>query len=131
MSDPAMLNSRLPSKQSMTANGPHTLDQRESDSTTNDPMDIDPRMDRDLTKKYQDYALSKVDLIFPNDMQPKQKPNMYQQEVAGAEPTVNPLLANLNSVKNTYTTPLPKVAYERQIDVNSKYVRQGHYMYGA
>jgi len=77
------------------------------------------------TARYRKYAMSKVPKIF--------NPDQYQKDVGGQIPTESPLLAALHSVtqKTSYLTPLPAMAYERQIDVDSKYVREGQYNYGA
>lgn len=111
--------------------GDHGLNDREKNEPETpgvQDMDIDEQdHQEELTNHFQNYAKQKTDMIFPNEG----GPNKYQQEVAGKKPSINPLLANLLLPKNTYLTPLPSLAYERQIDVNAKYVRQGHINYGA
>ena len=106
--------------------GDHEMNNREKDNPEMDEMEID-EVDHqaDLTKNFTDYTKQKVNLIFP------QGGNTYQKEVAGAKPKINPLVANLTLPRNTYLTPLPTLAFERQIDVNSKYVREGQNNYGA
>jgi len=110
--------------------GAHGLNDREKNEPETpgvQDMDIDEQdHQEELTNHFQNYAKQKTDMIFPNN-----QPNVYQQEVDGKKPSINPLLANLLLPKNTYLTPLPSLAYERQMDVNAKYVRQGQYNYGA
>jgi hypothetical protein len=74
------------------------------------------------TKQFQDYYLNKSKNIFPND---------YQKDLNGRLPTQNPIKTYLNRGSTTYLSGLPKLAYERQIDVDRKYVREGQYVYGA
>jgi hypothetical protein len=109
--------------------GPHGLNDREKDTPEVpglEDMEIDEEDHQpELTTQFHNYSKQKTNMIFDNG------PNVFQQEVAGKKPTMNPLLANLTLPKNTYLTPLPSLAYERQMDVNAKYVRQGQNNYGA
>lgn len=79
----------------------------------------------DKTKLFQKYYQRKSKKIF--------EPNEYQREIAGDIPTQSPLLAALHASaqRSSYLTPLPAMAYRRQIDVDSKYIREGRYIYGA
>jgi len=78
----------------------------------------------DKTKLFQQYYQGKVNKIF--------QPDLYEEYVGGKRPTGSPLLAALHDAhKSSYLTPLPASAYERQIDVDSKYIREGRYKYGA
>jgi len=74
------------------------------------------------TKQFQDYYLNKSKNIFPD---------AYQQDLNGRLPAQNPIKTYLNRGSTSYLSGLPKLAYERQIDVDRKYVREGHYVYGA
>lgn len=82
----------------------------------------------DKTKTFQKYYQRKSKKIFQAN-----EPNEYQQEIAGQVPTQSPLLAALQASgqRSSYLTPLPAMAYRRQIDVDSKYIREGRYIYGA
>jgi hypothetical protein len=79
----------------------------------------------DKTAKFRKYYQRKSKKIF--------QPSEYQRQIAGEIPTESPLLAALHASgqRSSYLTPLPAMAYRRQIDVDSKYVRQGRYIYGA
>lgn len=79
----------------------------------------------DKTKMFRKYYQRKSKKIF--------MPNEYQRQIAGQVPTESPLLAALHASgqRSSYLTPLPAMAYRRQIDVDSKYIREGRYIYGA
>jgi hypothetical protein len=79
----------------------------------------------DKTEKFRKYYQRKSKKIF--------QPSEYQRQIAGEIPTESPLLAALHASgqRSSYLTPLPAMAYRRQIDVDSKYVREGRYIYGA
>lgn len=79
----------------------------------------------DKTKMFQKYYQRKSKKIF--------EPNEYQRQIAGQIPTQSPLLAALHASgqRSSYLTTLPAMAYRRQIDVDSKYIREGRYIYGA
>lgn len=121
------MDSRIDTTNAQPQGGSHEMNDRvKSKPEFSSDMDIDEEDHQpDLTNHLTNYRKEKVNLIFP------EHENTYQKEIGGSRPTVNPLLANLTSVRNTYLTPLPKLAFERQIDVNSKYVREGQNNYGA
>lgn len=76
------------------------------------------------TRAFRKYSKKLVPQIF--------NPDAYEQMVNGIKPTESPLLAALHDFhKSSYLTPLPSQAYERQIDVDNKYIREGQYVYGA
>lgn len=79
----------------------------------------------DKTEKFRKYYQQKSKKIF--------QPSEYQRQIAGEIPTESPLLAALHASgqRSSYLTPLPAMAYRRQIDVDSKYIREGRYIYGA
>jgi len=79
----------------------------------------------DKTEKFRKYYQRKSKKIF--------QPSEYQRQIAGEIPTESPLLVALQASgqRSSYLTPLPAMAYRRQIDVDSKYIREGRYIYGA
>lgn len=74
------------------------------------------------SKQFQDYYINKSKKVFPNE---------YDQTLNGSTPKQNPIKTYLTATPSNYMSGLPKLAYERQIDVDRKYVREGHYIYGA
>jgi hypothetical protein len=86
---------------------------------------LDEKKDKyhaEKSKQFQDYYFNKSKKVFPNE---------YDQTLNGSTPKQNPIKTYLTSTPSNYMSGLPKLAYERQIDVDRKYVREGHYIYGA
>jgi hypothetical protein len=82
------------------------------------------KIHKNKTEQFRQYYLQKSRKIF--------QPDEYEYYLQGRQPKQSPLLAGLHDFhKSSYLTPLPAAAYERQIDVDNKYVREGQYMYGA
>ena len=111
-------------KQSVIEHRPHY---DEPKKPANLPLKEDIEKDKILTRKtlaFQNYSRKLVRPIF--------QPDEYEKILNGVKPKESPLLAALHGFhKSSYLTPLPAQAYERQIDVDSKYVREGQYVYGA
>jgi len=110
------------------------------DGVEKKPSQDSPPMSEELMAQNQKYAQRELDhktKLFHKYYQDKSKkifqPDEYQREIAGQIPTESPLLAALHASgqRSSYLTPLPAMAYRRQIDVDSKYIREGRYIYGA
>jgi hypothetical protein len=105
----------------------HIHHYEEHKTPQNLPKKEDIEKDKILKRKtaaFQKYSRKLAFQIF--------QPDEYEKMVSGVKPQESPLLAALHGFhKSSYLTPLPAAAYERQIDVDSKYVREGQYVYGA
>jgi len=136
----ALLNSRIPGSNKATIVHPENKNIRD-DGSMKKPKDEccdkivkgltdlnQKRVQAELdhkTRMFRKYYSRKIRKIF--------QPDEYERQVGGEVPTQSPLLAALHAAaqKSSYLTPLPAMAYHRQIDTDSKYVREGQYNYGA
>jgi hypothetical protein len=105
-----------------------TIEHHHHYPTPEKEFNLPPQEDTNIlaakTRAFKEYSKKLAPQIF--------NPDTYEQMVGGAKPTESPLLAALHGFhKSSYLSPLPAQAYERQIDVDSKYVREGQYVYGA